>query len=67
MYPVWTSVSVKNETHPRFGTAGTVCQINPTTHPDAVVVKFDTDGLDAAGVPMPGSEESMALADLTRL
>lgn len=67
MYPVWTSVSVKNPDHPRTGTAGTVCQTNPATHPDAVVVKFDTDGNDANGVPLPGSEESVLLADLTRL
>jgi hypothetical protein len=70
MYPVWTSVSVKNPDHPRFGTiaaSGSVHQTNSATHPDDVVVKFDSDGLDANGVPTPGSEESIALADLTRL
>ena len=70
MFSVWTSVTIKNPDHPRFGSiaaTGKVQQTNPDTHPNDVVVKFDSDGLDAAGVPMPGSEEAVAVADLVRL
>ena len=67
MLPVWTPVIVTNPDHPRVNTAGTVHRINPTTHPDSVIVKFDTDGNDASGAAIPGSEESMVLTDLRRL
>lgn len=70
MFQVWMSVSIKNPDHPRFGSiaaVGTVHQTNAVTHPDDVVVKFDCDGIDTAGVPMPGSIESVAVADLVRL
>ena len=48
---------MKNPDHPRAGQAGTVFAVNQTTHPDAVVVIFDTDS----------TEESVKVADLAAL
>ncbi len=57
MFQVWKAVQVKNPDHPRAGQAGTVFAVNQTTHPDAVVVIFDTDS----------TEESVKVADLAAL
>lgn len=57
MYPVWTSVLVKNENHPRFNTAGHVSATNADAYPDLCVVTFDTDG----------TAESVELVDLRAL
>lgn len=51
---VWTPVKVTNPDHPRADQAGFVFAANASTHPDEVVVKFDTDG----------TTESVQLADL---
>lgn len=67
MFSVWTNVIVSNADHARTGTAGSVQRVNAVTHPDSVVVQFDTDGKDANGVNLPGSSESMLIADLSAL
>lgn len=56
MFQIWQSVKVTNEQHARAGQAGVVHATNPT-HPDEVVVKFDSDG----------QQEAVAVADLKGL
>lgn len=53
MFPIWASVKVTNEQHPRFGQAGCVQAINPNA-PDERGVRFDLDG----------ALEVVAIADL---
>lgn len=67
MFSVWTNVIVSNEAHQRAGTAGAIHRVNAVTHPDSVVVQFDTDGKDTNGVDLPGSQESVLIADLRAL
>lgn len=65
---VWQNVVVTNPSHPRFQTAGTVVASNPQTHPDTVVVQFDTDSpVGTTDDLLPGSKESVSIADLKAL